>query len=52
MIIVGKIVHKLAKVQEHIFYQCGTIDHGTHIPGPISQSSTESELNVACNSGI
>ena len=21
-----------------IFYQGGTIDHGTHIPGPVSQS--------------
>ena len=22
-----------------IFYQGGTIDHGTHVPGPVSQSS-------------
>ena len=26
-----------------IFYQRGTIDHGTHVPGPVSQSSAESE---------
>ena len=25
-----------------IFYQCGTIDHGTHVPGPVAQSSAES----------
>ena len=22
-----------------IFYQCGPIDHGTHVPGPVCQSS-------------
>ena len=22
-----------------IFYQCGPIDHGTHVPGPVAQSS-------------
>ena len=22
-----------------IFYQGGTIDHGTHVPGPVAQSS-------------
>ena len=22
-----------------ILYICGTIDHGTHVPGPVSQSS-------------
>ena len=21
-----------------IFYQCGPIDHGTHVPGPVAQS--------------
>ena len=26
-----------------IFYQCGPIDHGTHVPGPVSQSIAESE---------
>ena len=23
-----------------IFHKCGPIDHGTHVPGPVSQSST------------
>ena len=35
-----------------IFYQSGTIDHGTHVPGPVSQSSAESEYNAACNAGM
>ena len=26
-----------------IFYQVGTIDHITHVPGPVAQSSAESE---------
>ena len=26
-----------------IFYQCGLIDNGTHVPGPVAQSSAESE---------
>ena len=30
------------------FYQGGIIDHGTHVPGPVAQSSTESEYNAAC----
>ena len=30
-----------------IFYQGGTIDHVTHVPGPVAQSSAESEYNVA-----
>ena len=25
-----------------IFYQGGPIDHGTHVPGPVSQSGEES----------
>ena len=25
-----------------IFYQCGPIDHGTHVPGPVAKSSAES----------
>ena len=29
-----------------IFYQGGTIDHGTHVPGPVAQSSAESEYNA------
>ena len=24
-----------------IFYRGGTIDHGTHVPGPVAQSSVE-----------
>ena len=34
-----------------IFYQGGPIDHGTHIPGPVAQSSVESEYNAACTAG-
>ena len=29
-----------------IFYQGGPIDHCTHVPGPVSQSSAESEYNA------
>ena len=36
----------------NIFYKGGQIDHGTHVPGPVSQSSTESEYNAAWNSVI
>ena len=32
-----------------IFYKCGPIDHGKHVPGPVSQSSAEIEYNAACN---
>ena len=35
-----------------IFYQGGPIDHGTHVPGPVSQLSAESEYNAACISGM
>ena len=35
-----------------IFYQDGTIDHGTHVPGPVAQSSAESEYNAAYTAGI
>ena len=31
-----------------IFYQGGPNDHGTHVPGPFSHSSSESEYNAAC----
>ena len=31
-----------------IFYQCGTIDHCTHFPGPFSQSSAKNEYNGSC----
>ena len=30
----------------NIFYQGGPIDHGTHVPGPVDQSSAESEYNA------
>ena len=35
-----------------IFYQGGTIDHGTHVPGPVAKSSAESEYNAACTAGM
>ena len=35
-----------------IFYQGGSIDHGTHVPGPFAQSSAESEYNSACTAGM
>ena len=35
-----------------IFYQGGPIDHGTHVPGPVAQSSSESEYNSACTAGM
>ena len=35
-----------------IFYQGGTIDHGTHVPGPVARSSAESEHNTACTAGM
>ena len=35
-----------------IFYQYGPIDHGTHVPGPVSQYSAESEYNAACTAGM
>ena len=35
-----------------IFYQNGSIDHGTHVPGTVAQPSTESEYNVACTTKI
>ena len=33
-----------------MFYQCGPVDNCTHVPGPVPQSSYDSEYNVACNS--
>ena len=36
----------------NIFYQGGPIDHGTHVPGPVSRSSAESEYNAACTTGM
>ena len=35
-----------------IYYQGGSIDHGTHVPGPVAQSSAESEYNSACTAGM
>ena len=35
-----------------IFYQGGPIDHGTHVPGLVAQSSAKSEYNAACNAGM
>ena len=35
-----------------IFYQCGTIYYGTYVPGPLAQSSAESEYNAACTAGM
>ena len=35
-----------------IFYQGGPIDHGTHVPGPVAQPSSESEYNAACTEGM
>ena len=35
-----------------ISYQGGPIDHGTHVPRPVSQSSAESEYNAACTAGM
>ena len=31
-----------------IFYQDDTINNGTHVPGPVSQSSAESDYNASC----
>ena len=39
-------------VENNIFYQCGSIEHCTHVPGPVAQSRSESEYNAACASGI
>ena len=35
-----------------IYYQGGTIYHGKHVPGPVAQSSAESEYNAACTTGM
>ena len=35
-----------------IFYQGEPIDHGTHVSGPVAQSSVESEYNSACTAGM
>ena len=35
-----------------LFYQGGTVDNGTHVPGPVAQSGAESQYNSACTSGM
>ena len=35
-----------------IFYQGGPIDHVTHVPGPVAQSSAESGYNAAYTTGM
>ena len=35
-----------------ILHQGGTIDHSTHVPGPIDKASAESEYNAACTLGM
>ena len=35
-----------------IYYQGGTIDHGTHVTGPVTQSSAEIEYNASCTAGM
>ena len=35
-----------------IFYKCGPIDHGTHVPRPVAQPSAENEYNAACTAGM
>ena len=35
-----------------IFYQGGPIDHGTHVPGPVSQSNVEKEDNAEFTAGM
>ena len=35
-----------------VFYQGGTIDHATNVPGPVAQSSAESEYNISCTTGM
>ena len=39
-------------VAQIIFYQGGTIDHETHLPGTIAHLGAKSEYNVACTSGM
>ena len=35
-----------------MFYQGVPIDHFTHVPDPVAQSSAESEYNSACTVGM
>ena len=34
-----------------IFYHGGTLDHGTHVPVPVDQSSAKSEYNAEFTAG-
>ena len=36
----------------YYFYQGGPMDHSTYVPGPVAQSSGESEYNAACTTGM
>ena len=35
-----------------IFYQCGPIEHDTHVPVPVAQYSAETEYNSECTAGM
>ena len=35
-----------------IFYQGWPIEHGTHVPGLVAQSSAEIEYNASCTAGM
>ena len=35
-----------------IFYQGGSIDHGTYVPGPVDQSISEIDYNAECTAGM
>ena len=35
-----------------VFYQGGPVNHATHVPRPVAQSSAESEYNAACTAGM
>ena len=35
-----------------MLYQGGPLDHGTHVPVPVSQSSADSEYIAACTAGM
>ena len=35
-----------------VYYQGLPIDKCTHVPGPVSQSSAESEYNAECTAGM
>ena len=35
-----------------LFYRGDSIDHGTHVPGPVAKSSSKSDYNAECTSGM